>query len=254
MKLHVVGSADAFNSFGRGHSCYWIEGAGKGPIMIDFGATALARLDQEKLHPPAMHALVITHLHGDHFGGLPFLIIDGLYNRFRDRPLDLVGPIGFKAKLEALLEVTYGAAAKLSSFPHTLREMSPGEEIEVAGARVRAFAAAHMDPPDQPLCIRVIGRDGRSIAFSGDTELCDGLFAAADGADLLVAECTTLAPPSGRHITWEAWMGAFDRVRAKRLMLTHLGADVRARVNELLRQAPRSLKLSFADDGLIVEL
>ena len=42
MRLTVLGSADAFTSAGRGHSCYWLDGAASRPVVVDFGGTALA--------------------------------------------------------------------------------------------------------------------------------------------------------------------------------------------------------------------
>ena len=65
----------------------------------------------------------------------------------------------------------------------------------------------------------------------------------------MVAECTVLSPPAGRHTTWEDWSNNFDRVEAKQLLLTHLGSDVRARINDL--EAPARLRLRFAEDGMM---
>src|SRR5205085_6739140 len=108
-------------------------------------------------------------------------------------------------------------------------ELPPGSEATIAGLKVRGYAAAHMDPPDAPLCLRIAGTDGRTVAFSGDTEMCSGLFEAADGADLLIAECTAMRPPAGRHCTWEQWRVELGRIGAKRVMLSHLGKEVRER-------------------------
>ncbi len=254
MRLTVVGSADAFSSAGRGHSAYLIEGDGVGPLMVDFGATSLMRLKQLGRAPRDLAALLITHLHGDHVGGLPFLWIDGLYLERRDAPLAIVGPVGTRAKLEALLDVTYAHTDRMSWLPHTIHELRPGESLAVAGVTVHGYAAAHMDPPDVPLCLRVVDGEGRSIAFSGDTEPCEGLLAAGEGADLLLAECTQLAPPAGRHTTWEDWRALMPRVGCKKLVLTHLGADVRDAAPRLLAEAPPHLGLVLADDGQVYEV
>lgn len=254
MRLTVVGSADAFSSAGRGHSSYLLEGEGVGPLMVDFGATSLARLKQLGRSPDALAAIAITHLHGDHVGGLPFLWIDGLYLARRATPLEIVGPVGTRAKIEALLEVTYAHAERMDWLPHTIREIRPGESATVAGVTVHGFAASHMDPPDVPLCLRIVDGRGRSIAFSGDTEPCEGLLSAGDGADLLFAECTQLAPPAGRHTTWEDWRALMPKVRCKKLVLTHLGQDVRDAAPRLLAEAPPELGLAFADDGQIYEI
>jgi len=254
VRLTVVGSADAFNSAGRGHSSYLVEGPGHGLVMVDFGATSLMRLKQLGRSPAELDTLLITHLHGDHVGGLPFLWIDGLYLERRDRPLTLVGPLGLRARVEASLEVTYAHAARVDWLPHVVHELAPGQVYTGPGLEVRAYAASHQDPPESPLCLRVTDGSGRSVAFSGDTEPCPGLLEAADGADLLVAECTQLAPPAGRHTTWEDWRRLVHEVRCQRLVLTHLGADVRGAAPQLVGEAPAHLGLRFADDGDVYEV
>jgi ribonuclease BN (tRNA processing enzyme) len=253
MRLLVVGSGDAFNSSGRNHSCYWLEDAGRAPFMVDFGATALAGLKRLGRDPRRLAGVALTHLHGDHTGGMPFLFLDGMYSLVRNDPLELLGPFGFKERID---EVYHAAYSELVDRPKpyrvSCRTLLPGEEAELLGAQVRGFAAEHMDPPDRPLCLRIQGQDGKVVAFSGDTTMCEGLVQAARGADLLIAECTALRPPAGRHCTWEDWLQAFPRFDARRIVLSHLGHDVRAELPALRRAAPPNV--DFADDGLLLEI
>jgi len=253
MKLTVIGSADAFNSAGRGHSCYVLEGEGCGRLMVDFGSTALAGLRRVNLRPRELSAVVLTHLHGDHAGGLPFLFIDSLFNDPRPEPLALLGPPRMREVLGALVDAMYAdVAADLARLSLELDEFAPGDQRELAGYVVRAFPADHMKAPHQPLCLRVTDPAGASVAFSGDTRMCPGLFEAAEGADLLVAECTRLAPPAGHHCTWQEWKEALPRVRARAVLFTHLGSDVRARLPDLERELRSPIALRFADDGMVV--
>jgi ribonuclease BN (tRNA processing enzyme) len=254
MRLTVVGSSDAFNALGRLHSCYLLEESGAGAVMVDFGATALAGLRRLGREPEELDAVAITHLHGDHFGGLAFLLIDAMFNPGRSRPLDLVGPSGVGERVETLLRVCYGPLAERAR-PFVLRvhELRPGASAEIAGWRIAGLAADHMDPPDEPLCLRLEAR-GRAVAFSGDTAMCEALLATAAGASLLVAECTSLDRPAGRHCSWLDWTRAMPRLGCPRLLLSHLGREVRERAEELRRGAPPGLELEFADDGLVLEI
>lgn len=255
MRLTVIGSADAFNSGGRGHSCYLIESAGCGRLMIDFGPTALAGLRHRGHAPNDVDGIAFTHLHGDHIGGYPFFVIDALYQSMRSAPFEVLGPVLTRETLSELLTITYGdVSADFGRLPFTFTEAEPGEERSVAGYRVTCFAADHMKPPHRPLCLRVEDRDGKRVAFSGDTRFCDGLFDAAEGADLLVAECTRVAPPAGAHCTFEEWRAAFSRVRAKSLLLSHLGSDVRERADTLLEGVTAPFPIALADDGMVVEV
>lgn len=254
MRLTVIGSGDAFNAAGRRHSCYVLEGDGFGPLMIDFGATALYGLHACGYKASDIKGFAFTHLHGDHVGGYPFLVIDGMFADVRREDLDIVGPAGVKQRLAAFLEAAYGdISTRERPYQTRMRELFPGGDIEHVGATIRGFAAEHMDPPEVPLCLRV-SANGKSVAFSGDTAMCDGLLEAADGVDLLVAECSCLAHPCGRHCTWEQWQEVLPKVGAKRVLLTHLGAQVRENVDRLLAEAPPGVDLAFADDGLVMSV
>jgi len=261
MKLTVLGSSDAFNGGGRCHSAYVLQAHEGAPrVAIDFGVTSLLALRKVGLSARDLDAILVTHLHGDHFGGLPFLLLDGMYHDVRVRPLDIIGAKGVEARVATLFNALYvDVWERPRPFSTHFSEMLPGDTREVHGLRVEAFEASHMDPPDVPLCFRVTDpNSGKVIAFSGDTEPCDGLIAAARGADLLVAECSGLRPPCGRHIVWSDWRRIFTEqlpvTGVSRIVLSHLSREVRADAATLAAEVPSQYDLVFADDGLVLEL
>src|SRR5439155_1399530 len=146
------------------------------------GATALAALKRLGRDPDQIDAVHFTHLHGDHIGGWPFLLVDAVYRSQRRKPLLVTGPKGTRERLQALWAACYAAAAERPlPFAVEVRELSPGDRVEILGRTVQVFRAQHMSPPHVALSLRI-----RRLAFTGDTGaipagLCDGAGAERKG-------------------------------------------------------------------------
>ncbi len=251
MQLTVVGSSDAFNAAGRFHSCYLLESQNTGTIMIDFGATSLAALRQIDRTPSEIDAIAFTHLHGDHLAGLPFYILDAMFVSFRTQSLEIVGPPLTEDRIEALMKATYKEVMdRPRSFAIDICETEPGQTIECQGFKISCYSAVHMSAPDIAMSLRIEDPQGKVAVFSGDTAMNPQLLAAAEQADVLVAECSALHPPIGKHCTFDDWIEAMPKLSAKRLILSHLDEIMRQKAPELLNQAPDNLRLDFADDGM----
>jgi ribonuclease BN (tRNA processing enzyme) len=256
MKLTVVGSADAINSGGRGNSCYLLEGEGAEKLMVDFGPTALGSLKRLGVPLRGLGGVVFTHLHGDHTGGFPLLCIETMFAGSRDNELSVLGPPLTRETLGSVFRAAY--AELEPEVPERMRltigELAPGQVRDFIGYTVRAFAADHMAPPHQALCLRISDRTGRTVAFSGDSRICPGLLEAAAGADLLVADCSRVTPPAGAHATFMDWQATLPELRAKSLLLSHLGEDMRTRGPELLAKLSAAIPVQLADDGMLIEI
>jgi ribonuclease BN (tRNA processing enzyme) len=90
MRVRFVGSGDAFGSGGRWQACIQLT-VPEQVTLVDCGATSLVALKAQGLDPGQVAAVAVTHLHGDHFGGLPLLILDGQFSH-RTAPLLVAGP------------------------------------------------------------------------------------------------------------------------------------------------------------------
>ena len=76
MRLQFLGSGDAFGSGGRFNTCFHLERANRGNVLIDCGASSMVAIRKWGVDPNAISTVLVTHLHGDHFGGLPFFLLD----------------------------------------------------------------------------------------------------------------------------------------------------------------------------------
>jgi ribonuclease BN (tRNA processing enzyme) len=253
MRVHCLGTGDAFSGGGRGHSALLVEGGGGPRILVDCGATVPLALRRRGLMPSALEHVLVTHLHGDHAAGLAFLVLSGVYEEPGRPPLEVVGPAGTARAIDELYARLYpDVALRPRPFRLLVREVAPGDALDLAGARVEVLLARHMKPPWVAHMYRV-SRGGRTIALTGDTGPAAPLEALARGADLLVCECTLPAPPDGAppaptasHLSTADVAAARPRWEARRVLLTHLSAPSRA-------EAAALPGVEVADDGLEVE-
>jgi len=103
VSVTFAGCGDAFGSGGRFQACIHLQPDGAAPLLLDCGATSLTALKRCGLDPGEVTTVFVSHLHGDHFGGLPFLILDGQFSG-RSQTLTVVGPPGTAARLHAATE------------------------------------------------------------------------------------------------------------------------------------------------------
>ncbi|HLH96773.1 MAG TPA: MBL fold metallo-hydrolase [Xanthobacteraceae bacterium] len=247
MRLTVVGSGDAFGSGGRFNTCFRLESAATS-LLIDCGASVLTALRARGIEPNQVDGVIITHLHGDHFGGLPFFLIDAQHMSRRQRPFIIAGPPGTRARLAAAMEVLFpDSTATRWRFPWEVIEITPGEPCDFLGYRLLTTAVVH--PSGAPSTALRLS-DGRAIfAYSGDTEWTDALSPIANGASLFIVECSGYTGRISYHLTWEILKSRLPQLRAQRIMVTHMNPTVLAHLDEI-----RAAGVLVAADGDVIEL
>lgn len=244
MRLTIAGCGDAFGSGGRFNTCFHV-GAGDHVFLIDCGASSLVALKRLGLDPNAITTVFVTHFHADHFGGVPFLVLDGQFSG-RTAPLRLVGPAGLASWTERAMETAFpGSFAAKRKFEVVVSEIRPGASAAFDGVAVEAFQAVHGNPGG-PFHAYRLDVDGKSLAYTGDTEWTEDLVPLGRDVDLLIAEAYTFERRFKLHLDFTTLAAARARIGAKRLILTHLGPDMLAR-------AP-GLGVEVAADGLVIEL
>ncbi len=247
MLIKFLGSGDAFGSGGRLNTCFLVI-RGNASFLIDCGASAMISIRRFGVDPNAIDAIVLSHLHADHFGGLPSFILDAQLVSRRTRPLLIVGPKGFGNRLDALMEAHFPGSANVErKFSIELIELPPEVPTNVGMAGVCVTGYVVMHPSGSPSLSLRIECDGKIITYTGDTEWVDSLIEAGRNADLLIAEAYWYERKVRFHLDYATLRQKLPLIGAKRLILTHMSPDMLARINELR-------DCEAAEDGLEVEI
>ena len=244
VRITCLGSGDAFCSGGRRMSGYFIE-TPKSAMLLDCGPTVLEALRNMRLSAVSLDIVFLSHLHGDHFGGMPFLFLHCLYIESRKRPLCIAGSPGTESRVRSLFELTYAdtAAAELP-FDLSFMDAIPGVAIESKDIKLIPFPVPHQASPPSLGCEIIAG--GRKIVYSGDSGWTEELPAHTEDADLFLCECTFFESRNDTHLDYPRIMENRGRFGAKRILLTHLGQEVLDHASEV--------GLEMAYDGLVVDL
>ncbi|MBK1667393.1 hypothetical protein CKO28_05035 [Rhodovibrio sodomensis] len=223
MQLTVLGCGDAFGSGGRNQTSFHLKSRG-GEILLDCGANTLAAMAAYGCDPEAIDAIAITHLHGDHIGGLPYFLLHQQYVAGRTRQLDLIGPSDLPHTLPRLVELLYSNLRQDWNFPLRYSSWQSGDPHHSAGFTLRAEPVVHG--------IEAYGlraeAEGVVLAYSGDTEWTDTLPRLADGADLMIVECHGYAQACPGHLDYKTLVVRRDQLPARSLALTHLSEEALA--------------------------
>lgn len=235
MRVTVLGCGDAFGSGGRLNTCFLLE-AGGTRILVDCGASAMISMNRYGVDPGGLDAIVLSHLHGDHFAGIPFLLLHQHYQAGRERPLEIVGPPGTRERVEAAGRIMFDIGESAWRFPLGYREIDPGGPVRVAGLSVEALPVVHGAGP----CYGLRIADAEKLfAFSGDTAWIDTLPRIAAGADLFVMECHAFEGPQAVHTDYQTLSARLPELDARRICLTHMSNDMLARRDELALETLR---------------
>jgi ribonuclease BN (tRNA processing enzyme) len=245
VRVTVLGSGDAFGSGGRFHSAHLVEAPGV-TFLLDCGPSVLQALKRCGRAPAGIDFVLISHLHGDHFGGLPFLFMEYRYAQPRTRPLTLAGPPGIAAGVERLFEALYQRIAATESPFHVVYDVlaAGGGPRDIQGVRIEAFVVPHVE--DLTCFAYRVTVGGKTILFSGDSGWTDDFLKLARGVDLFLCECSSFDSSMPIHVAYTDVAARAQQLGCKRLVLTHLGQDVIDRADQL--------SLECAHDGLTIEL
>jgi ribonuclease BN (tRNA processing enzyme) len=244
VRVTVLGSGDAFGSGGRAHSAYLID-TPSSTFLLDCGPTVLQSLKRVGRDPGEIDFVLLSHLHGDHFGGVPFLFLEYRYETPRSRPFQIFGPRDTKRRVEGLFTALYeDAACKPAPYTVSYTEVAPGAPAAADGVQLAPFGVPHVS---DLMCLGYrLEIAGRTILYSGDSGWTDDFIAQARGVDLFLCECSTYETRLPIHISYPEIANHAAQLGCRRVVLTHLGSEPLRHLDEI--------SLECARDGMTIDL
>jgi ribonuclease BN (tRNA processing enzyme) len=244
IQVRFLGSGDAFGSGGRLQTCICIK-ATSSTFLVDCGASSLIAMRRCGVAPNDIDMILLTHLHGDHFGGIPFFVLDAQLISKRSRQLVIEGPPGTKRRVMEAMEIFFPGSSQIQQrFTLDIRELASDQPQTINEVIVTAYHVQH--PSGDPSLALRIECDGKIITYSGDTEWTETLLPAAKGADLLIAEAYFFEKKVKFHLDFHTLIAHLDELQPKRLIVTHMSEDMLARLEEI--------PCEYAEDGKLIEV
>ncbi len=244
VSVTFAGSGDAFGSGGRFNTCILVDAPGL-RFAIDFGASSLIALNALGIAHNSIDLILLTHIHGDHCGGVPAMLVDAMLGAKRQTPLTIAGPVDTTARLREVAEALFpGMHAMTPKFELTTIEMETLQQHAIGDLKVTTYPAIHTAETN-PTSMRVEVA-GKTIAYTGDSAWTEHIPTLARDADLFITECYFHTKSVPFHMNYADIAAHRDELSAKRIILTHMGPEMLERQHQVGELC--------AYDGLQVEI
>ncbi len=244
VNIRFLGSGDAFGSGARMQACIYVSSK-RASFLIDCGASAMISMSRWQIDPNRINCILISHLHGDHFGGIPFFTLHAQLVAKRTQPLVIAGPPGLKKRIEDAMEVLFPGSSQVErKYAIQFMELDEGKPAKIESLIITPFLAVHGSGAP-PYAFRIECEE-KVIAYSGDTQWTESLVPLADGADLLICETYYFDKEIKFHLNYNTLKARRKDLRCKRIIMTHMGGDMLSKLDRV--------DFEYAEDGKQVSL
>ena len=232
MKVVFLGVGEACDER-TPNTSIWVQTEADGhnkSVMLDCGFTVPSQYWQCKADPEDLDAIWISHFHGDHFFGVPALLLR-FWEQKRNKPLAIVGQTGVERIVCQAMELAYPGFTGKLMYPLDFCEIEPGQKMSIVGLEWSVAQSIH---GQRNLAVRI--DDGRhSIFYSGDGLFSPETLDLARTCSLLVHEAFQLDPLTPNHGTVRQCIDFAREANTAMLALVHVQRDERReRYSEIL--------------------
>jgi ribonuclease Z len=254
MKVTFLGVGEACDER-MPNTSLWVrtgEGVRQKSVMMDCGFTVPSLYWQRQNDPNDLDALWISHFHGDHFFGVPALLLR-LWEMKRSKALAIVSQSGVERVVTQAMELAYPGFFQKLTYPVLFQEVEPGQNARIVGLEWSTAQSVH---GQRNLAVRV-AHGKHSIFYSGDGLFTQETLALARSCSLLVHEAFRLDPLTPGHGTVRQGIDFARDAGAAVLALVHVQRDERRdRYQDILRmiQDIRDLHVVIPEPGDVLEM
>lgn len=240
MRVQFIGVGEAFDErYPNTSMLVSFGGPGKElHVLLDCGFTAAAAYYTFSSVGADLDAVWISHFHGDHFLGLPLLMLR-FWEEGRTKPLIILGQAGVESKVWAAFELAYPGFRQRIQYPVSCIEAAPGRILELLDARWSFALNAHSDT--SPCSAMRLDAEGASVFYSGDGQPTAESALLAQGVRLLIHEAYGLEADTPGHGGVPGCLDLAEKVQAEKLALVHVNRRVRrehaSAIRSMLAQA-----------------
>ena len=223
LNLTFIGSGNAFSAAGLCCNGFLVNDQ----FLFDAPPQALSSLNTVGAAINDLESVVISHHHGDHFLGLPFLLLHWKW-KGRTKPVQIVGPRGTEVLGKDIAEKVFPGVLKEIGYDIEWIDANEGASLKLRGGlEVDAYPMVHDDGLD--LCLGYSCRlGGAKFSYTGDTMMCPSVLDLTKGVDLMVSECASRADRIPVHMNLVDDMPVVRAAlpSSAKLILTHIAPGV----------------------------
>lgn len=210
-------------------------------VLLDCGFSVPGPFFKQVQQADTLDAVWISHFHGDHFFGLPQLLLR-LFETGREKPLYFIGQSGIEQHVFEVMDLAYPSFYKKFGFEFRFLSLKPGQEQELLGLSWQGALNKHSQP-DLALCLQM---DQKTLYFSGDGRPTLQAKEMARGCDLMIHEGFLLEGQIHGHGSVKECLDFAREAEAKKLAIVHLQRDERRRVETDLRRKLKDISFCQA--------
>jgi len=236
MKVHFLGVGEACDPERFNTSLLILSESKEHYILLDCGFTTPHRYFADCSDPDQLDALWISHFHGDHFFGIPLLLLR-FWEMGRVKPLMLAGPCGLQEKVENALDLAYPSFLGKLQYALQYREMEDGGSLQAVGFLWQAAATEH----SQPCLALKLSAEGKSVFYSGDGQSTQASASLTKGSTLVVHEAYRVVGQTANHGSLAECLVLAHQVGCEKLAIVHVAHFERERekleIQRLVRES-----------------